>query len=199
MSATELRRGELAGRGTAELTGRFRAVAHLPAVMGFGLLAIILYAALAHGGVSQADETRIQLCVAGVGALGLLGLLWTGTLRLGASRLAWIGAAFLAAFACWSGLSLIWSVAPDQTWIEVNRVTTYVVVLLLGLAIGSSYAGALNLIASGFLGVSFLVTAYALGQKLWPGLHVPGVFTLNQTGPLARLQEPLGYWNALAL
>src|SRR5260370_23167568 len=43
------------------------------------------------------------------------------------------------------------------------------------------------------------VPAYALGQKLFPGPHVPGLFNLNQTGPLPRLQEPLGYWNALAL
>ena len=32
-----------------------------------------------------------------------------------------------------------------------------------------------------------------------PGFHVAGLFDLNQTGPLPRLQEPLGYWNALAL
>ena len=43
------------------------------------------------------------------------------------------------------------------------------------------------------------MTAYALGQKLFPGLHVAGRVHLNQTGPLPRLQEPLGYWNALAL
>jgi hypothetical protein len=137
--------------------------------------------------------------VAGVAALGLLGLLWTGTLRLKSSRIAWVGVALLVGFACWSGVSLLWSVAPDQTWIEVNRVIAYTIVLCLGLAIGSSYTGALALIARGFLVVVVIVTAYALGQKLFPGLHISGVFTLNQTGALTRLQEPLGYWNALAL
>jgi O-antigen ligase len=30
-------------------------------------------------------------------------------------------------------------------------------------------------------------------------LHIPGLLDLNQTGSFPRLQEPLGYWNALAL
>ena len=55
------------------------------------------------------------------------------------------------------------------------------------------------LVAGGLLLVCLAVTAYALGQKLVPGLHLAGVFTLDQTGLLPRLQEPLGYWNALAL
>src|SRR5205823_14114000 len=51
----------------------------------------------------------------------------------------------------------------------------------------------------GFLLVALAVTVYALAQKLLPGLHIAGVVNLNQTGPLPRLQAPLGYWNALAL
>ena len=43
------------------------------------------------------------------------------------------------------------------------------------------------------------MTCYALGQKLVPGLHIDGVINLDQTGAFPRLQEPLGYWNALAL
>ena len=43
------------------------------------------------------------------------------------------------------------------------------------------------------------VTAYALGQKLLPGVHLDGIFHLDQTAVLTRLQEPFGYWNALAL
>lgn len=199
MSATELIRGEPPGGVAAQITGRSRGLSVLPALIGAGVLAIILYAALAHGAVSRADETRTELFVAGAAAVGLLGLLWTGTLRLRSSRVAWAGVALLVAFACWSGVTLLWSVAPDETWMEVNRVITYAMVLALGMAVGSSYAGGLRLIAQGFLGVALIVTVYALGQKLFPGLHVPGVFNLNQTGPLTRLQEPLGYWNALAL
>src|SRR5262249_49462329 len=38
-----------------------------------------------------------------------------------------------------------------------------------------------------------------LGGKAMPGVHVDGLFDLNHTELLARLFEPLGYWNALAL
>ena len=31
-----------------------------------------------------------------------------------------------------------WSVAPDQTWIELNRAITYVIVLCLAIALGAS-------------------------------------------------------------
>jgi hypothetical protein len=54
-------------------------------------------------------------------------------------------------------------------------------------------------VTEGLLVVCLAVTVYALGQKLVPGLHLGGVFTLDQTGVVQRLQEPLGYWNALAL
>ena len=110
-----------------------------------------------------------------------------------------MGAASLAGFVVWCGITVLWSVAPNQTWIEFNRAVTYVLALGLAVTLGSSTRRAAELIADGFLLVALAVTVYALGQKLVPGLHVSGLFDLNQTGPLPRLQEPLGYWNALAL
>ena len=47
--------------------------------------------------------------------------------------------ALLAAFALWSGVTLAWSVAPDQTWAECNRAIGYVLVLVL--AIGARGLG----------------------------------------------------------
>ena len=44
-----------------------------------------------------------------------------------------------------------------------------------------------------------LVALYALGGKVAPGLHVGGLFDLDQTGVVARLRAPLEYWNALGL
>ncbi len=56
-----------------------------------------------------------------------------------------------------------------------------------------------DFVANGFLAVALLAAVYALGQKLLPGVHVGGVFDLNQTGAVPRLQEPIGYWNGLAV
>ncbi|HEY2771597.1 MAG TPA: O-antigen ligase family protein [Solirubrobacteraceae bacterium] len=142
---------------------------------------------------------RIEVGLAVVAVLAAIAGLWFGTLRLAAPRLALAGLALLTAFAAWSGVTVLWSVAPDQTWIEVNRALTYVIVLSLAIALGASDPRARDWVVRGFVGVSLAVAAYALGQKLVPGLRIPGLFDLNQTGSLPRLQEPFGYWNALAL
>jgi hypothetical protein len=173
--------------------------ARAPGLLAFALLGLIAYGAFSHGAVGSAAEARLQVVVAVVAAIAAGALLWTRTLRLAASPSAYAGIALLAMFGVWSGISLTWSVAPDQTWLELNRLITYVIVLGLALALGASLSRPLEVMASGFLVVALVVTVYALGQKLLPGLHIGGLFDLNQTGPLPRLQEPLGYWNALAL
>jgi hypothetical protein len=171
----------------------------LPLAIGVALLALVLYAAFEHGAVALPAGTRVEVSVAAIAAIAAAGWLWSGTLRISASRVGIAGVLLLAAFACWSAITLLWSVSPDQTWIELNRVLAYVIVLCLAIALGASHPRALGLVANGALAVALIVTAYALGQKLLPGLHIPGLFNLDQTGGVPRLQEPLGYWNALAI
>jgi O-Antigen ligase len=171
----------------------------MPAALAAALLLTCLYAAFAHGAVASSDEERVQLAIASIAAIAAVAWLWSGALRLRAPPIVWAGVALLAAFAFWSGLTLLWSVAPDQTWTECNRAITYTIVLCLAIAVGCSHPRSVTMIAGGLLIVCLAVTAYGLGQKLAPGLHIAGVFSLDQTGTLPRLQEPLGYWNALAL
>jgi hypothetical protein len=168
-------------------------------VLAGALLLVILYSAFSHGAVALPTEVRIQVALDAIVLFAGAAWLWSGALSLRASRMAVAGIVLLAAFAVWCGITVLWSVAPNQTWIEFNRGLTYVLALGLAVMLGSSTRRAPELIADGFLLVSLAVTVYALGQKLVPGLHVSGLFDLNQTGPLPRLQEPLGYWNALAL
>jgi O-Antigen ligase/Tetratricopeptide repeat len=201
MSTAELTAGRTGIPGSpteAALSGE-AARTRLPSLLTGALLAVVLYAAFEHGAVALPAEARLQVAITALAATAGAAWLWTGTLRFTAPRLALVGTALLAAFACWSGVTLLWSVAPNQTWIELNRAITYVLTLCMALALGASYARAIDRLAIGYLLVALLVTLYALGQKLFPGLHVAGVFDLNQTGPLPRLQAPLGYWNALAL
>ncbi len=171
----------------------------LPLATAGALLVLILYAAFEHGAVALPADTRIEIAIAVIAAIAGAGWLLTGTLRPAASRGAIAGLALFAGFACWSGITLVWSVAPNQTWIELNRAISYVLVLCLAAAVGASYARAITVMATGFGAIAMAVTVYALGQKLLPGLRIAGVISLDQTGPLPRLQEPLGYWNALAL
>jgi O-Antigen ligase len=195
---------ELGVRGSAIIRSgtpgaRAGAGSRAPAALGVALLLICLYAAFDHGAVGPAGEERLQLALSAVAAPAMALWLWGGALRLSAPGIVWIAVGLLAAFALWSGVTLAWSVAPDQTWAECNRAIGYVLALVLAVALGSSDRRAPAMVAHGFLAVGAAVTVYALAQKLLPGLHVAGVFDLNTTGTLPRLQEPLGYWNALAL
>jgi hypothetical protein len=168
-------------------------------LLAAALLALVLYAAFSHGAVGSPAEPRLQVVLAAIAAVAGGAWLWSGTLRFTAPRRAVAGIGLLSAFAVWSAVTLLWSVAPDNTWLELNRVLTYVVVLMLAVVLGASTKRAVGLISEGFVLVATAVTLYGLGQKLVPGLHIGGLFDLNQTGALPRLQEPRGYWNALAL
>ncbi|MGI8505493.1 MAG: O-antigen ligase family protein [Solirubrobacteraceae bacterium] len=190
-----LGRGEPTGARHPDLSAR----SHPAGVLAVALLAVCGYAAFAHGAVGPTATERLQLVIAIVAAGAVAAWLWSGTFAVNAPALVWGGLGLLAAFAAWSGLTLLWSVSPDQTWAECNRALTYALVVGLAITLGASHRHAVELVAGGFLAVCLAVTAYGLGQKLFPGVHVGGLLTLDQTGQLPRLQEPFGYWNALAL
>jgi hypothetical protein len=162
------------------------------------LVALVLYAAFSDGAAGLAAQARVQVASALIAAAAAA-LLWTGTLRFAASRRATIGLALLAAFAVWNAISLAWSIAPDQTWAEFNRALTYAIVLGVAIAAGASSPRSIELLARGFLLAVMAVALYGIGQKLLPGVHVSGLFNLDQPQSLPRLEAPLGYWNALAL
>lgn len=200
MATAQLRGGlgSQSADGTA-VPAQLHAVTRIPLLLAGALIVIVLYAAFDHGAVGLAAGARIEVAIAVLVAVAAAAWLGLDALRLPRSRLALAGLGLLAAFAFWCGLTLLWSVAPDQTWIEFNRALAYALVAGLGLAVGASHPRARAPLADGFFAVALLVSLYALGQKLLPGLHVAGVFDLNQTGSIPRLQEPLGYWNGLAL
>lgn len=183
----------------ARAEGEARSVGRAGPALLLALVAAIAYAAFAHGATEPPDETWLQLGLAGLTLAGAATWLWEGGLRLRAPAYAWAGLGLLFAFAAWSALSLLWTVAPDNTWLELNRAFAYGLVLLLGIAAGASYPRALERLAAGYLIVAVLVALYAFGGKAIPGVHLGGVFDLDQTSLFPRLRAPLEYWNALAL
>ena len=93
----------------------------------------------------------------------------------------------------WVGVSIVWSIAGDRSWSALAKGLVYLAFLLLGLALAASLRGAAVRAAAVLLA---LVLAAALGWALL-GRAVPGLFP--DGGRIARLREPVGYWNALAL
>jgi O-antigen ligase len=105
-----------------------------------------------------------------------------------------IGLAFLAlfaAFAVWIGLSILWSVEPDRTWEYFNRSAVYAAFVVVGL-ICASTSRAAEWAAGGAAVLFGAVIVWALAGKVVPDLFPDGE-------RIARLRDPLGYWNALAV
>lgn len=151
-------------------------------------MAVAVPAALLLGAVFAGDSVwtalAALLAAGGWGAIALAGRspLPRNGLVLGA----------LLAVAAWSGLSIAWSVAPDLSWAELDRTLVYAAFLALGLLLGASRPGAARL-AAGVVTAAFgAAVVWALAGKAIPALFPDG-------GRAARLRDPIGYWNALAL
>ncbi len=163
------------------------------------LLAAALYAAFAPGAADTPDETRLQVAIALLGALVAGGLVAGRGLSLKAPRETQVALGCLAGFALWCGVTLAWSVSPDQTWLGLNRVILYALVTALAVCAGASAPRATERMALGYLAVAVAVCLYAFGGKAVPGWHIGGLFDLDHADTSSRLRAPLGYSNALAL
>jgi hypothetical protein len=175
------------------------AVPGAPATVLSLLVGLMLVAVFDHGAVDEAASARIEVAAALITLLGAAIGLWSGALRIRSSRTGVVALCLLLAFCVWSAIGLAWSVAPDRTWLEFNRTVMYLLCLGLAVACGASWRRAPDALASGLIAVGAAVCGYAIGQKLVPGVHIGSILNLDQTGAIPRLQEPLGYWNALAL
>ena len=161
--------------------------------------ACLLYACFASGATALPQESWLQLALAVVATGACAAWLYGNGLQLRASRLGWAGIGLLVLFAAWAAASIGWSVAPDRSWAEVNRVIAFALTAVIGVFLGASLPRAAERVGLALALASIPVALYALGGKTLPGLHVDGLFNLDQTASYNRLRAPLGYWNALAL
>jgi tetratricopeptide (TPR) repeat protein len=105
------------------------------------------------------------------------------------------GAVLLAivfTIAAWSGISVTWSVAPDLSWAELNRTLAFAGFLGVGLLLGATGRNASRWAAAALVTALGAAVLWALAGKAIPALFPDG-------GRAARLRDPIGYWNALAL
>ena len=97
----------------------------------------------------------------------------------------------LGVLTAWVGLTMAWSIAPDRSWDAFNRMLVYCAFAGLGLLAvrvprpARTVAGGLAVLVGGVL-------AWALLGKVIPSLFPDGA-------RVARLRNPIGYWNALAV
>ncbi len=154
-------------------------------IVGTLLAASLLLSALFAGDSFWVAAAAIVLA-GGATTLGLLGVM---PLPRGGAPL--LGA--LLGLAGWSGLSVAWSIGADRSWVALNRGLAYAAFALLGLLLAPLLGARACRVVAGVL-------ACALGAAiLWgiAGKVAPALF--EDGGRAARLRDPIGYWNALAL
>ncbi len=96
------------------------------------------------------------------------------------------------ALTLWLGLTIVWSVAPDLSWGAFNKGLVYLVALLLGIVVAGTGPRACRVVALAVAGALAIALIWALAGKAIPSLFA-------DAGREARLRDPVGYWNALAL
>jgi tetratricopeptide (TPR) repeat protein len=152
--------------------------------------ALAVGAAALVAGVLFAGESiwLVTAVLVAAGLLATLALLRRVPLARGGAPL--IGS--LLAIAAWNGASALWSIAPDRSWDELNRGLLYAAFALIGAVLGSLGPRALRLTGWALVAALGLAVLWALAGKAIPALFPDG-------GRAARLRDPIGYWNALAL
>ena len=170
-----------------------------PAALALALGIAATYAAFASGATGLPEESRLQVAIAAISVTAVAGLMFGRRLQAAASPAAYAGLGLLGLFAAWCGLSLVWSISPESSWIEANRAIAYALFAGMALVVGASLERAAQRVALGYLLLATAVALYALGGKALPWLELGRLLDFGDSQSIARLREPIGYWNALAL
>jgi tetratricopeptide (TPR) repeat protein len=167
---------------------------------GFGAAALALVAGvLLLGALFAGDGSDVDgiLPVGGAAVVALaaaLVLVAFGRLpspQVGRSGALLVGA--LGALTLWIGITMGWSIVGDRSWDAFNKAAAYCAFLGLGIVFAAAWRQVGARVAAWILSV-------ALGLTLSWALLVKAIPSLDPEGDrVARLREPVGYWNALAL
>jgi O-antigen ligase len=98
--------------------------------------------------------------------------------------------ALLAAFCALTAISIVWSVAPDLSFIDAGRLLAYVFAFAAAVAAARLAPRGAPVVLAGLLLAGTVVCAYALASRVWPG-------SLAENELSNRIGQPFGYWNAV--
>ncbi len=151
--------------------------------------ALLLIAFTNRDGLSLGSNTWTEVIIVllGTGA-AVLALPWR---RRGHAPGTWAALSFIALTGL-TALSIVWSAAPDQSWLEANRMVSYAVVFVGAIAAARRRPELWRALLGGLWLMAVVVGLYGLVSKALPGL-------LDRADALGRLHVPLDYWNATGL
>ncbi len=147
------------------------------------------------GGLNLESMTTTEIVVtllAGLAAAGAILVTPAARSLLDGRRYGLWPLGLLVAFTALSAVSVVWSVQPDASYQDACRLLAYSAVFGASVALVRLAPERWPAILGGVTLGTFVVCAYALATKVFPGELAPLV-------TYARLEEPFGYWNAIGL
>jgi hypothetical protein len=160
----------------------------LPALTLAFAAALAIVAFAADGGLRLERTTLVEIGLMAVGAgLSAAALV----LRPGRLHGAWALLA-IALLAVVTALSIVWSIAPSDSWEETNRTLAYLAVFAGGVSLARLIPNRWDALLHGLGLACVLISGWALMTKVFPGW-------LAEDEVYARLRAPFDYWNAVGL
>jgi hypothetical protein len=156
-------------------------------VVGAGACALVAGAGAAAGGYFPTSWGWTSLALFWAVAIALV---LRTSIALGRLELGFV--ATLALFSGWVWLSTTWSEAAPRSFLEGQRVLVYLAAAALGILLVRSRA--VSQLLGGVVAGIVLICSYGLATRLFPN-------RIGSFDPIAgyRLEEPVGYWNALGI
>jgi tetratricopeptide (TPR) repeat protein len=168
---------------------------HVLGNAGVGTLVAVAVAAsafVAAGGLrlERTTDVLIAMMLAGGGLVAAALVLKPRT-----ADLPFYGGVPLLAFgllAAFTAFSVMWSLAPSDSWLEANRTFAYLAVFAGGIALARLASQRWSAVLMGVGAGCLIVSAWALTTKVFPA-------SLAADETYARLREPFAYWNSVGL
>ena len=158
------------------------AAASVALAAGFAATAFV-----AEAGPDLERTTYVEVAwIVAAGIVVALALVLARPGRLGG----WLALAGFAGLTGVTAASILWSVAPDLSWVETNRVLAYLWAFAAALAAAHLAPRGWVVVLHAILLGAFALVGYALVTRVFPE-------SLAQDEIYARLGAPYGYWNAL--
>jgi hypothetical protein len=169
-----------------------RALSTLPTLLVAAVLCLVTF--LAGGGLNLRTATPVEIGLTLGCGLGIAAAILVVPAARPVRGLWSVG--LLLALAALSAASVVWSVAPDSSWVNAGRLLAYSGVFAFAVLLARAVPARWSAVLVGVLLAAVVVCGWALLTKVFPaslGAERASVHTY------ARLREPYGYWNAVGL
>jgi hypothetical protein len=160
------------------------AASAFPLILG-GALVAVAFGARGGTELTRTSVTEVAMILVGAGVLAVT-FLWSPPGRPHGRTTV----ALFALLTMLTALSVLWSISPELTYIEVGRTLAYLAVLTAAVAGARLFPRAAPQVLWGLLIGAMVPVGYALASRVWPG-------TLAENEVSNRLGQPFDYWNAV--